>query len=78
VKLAVREPETTALEHAVVDGDGLFTSDIGAVELTRALDALHIATAASLGLPDLDFVTYHDRQVDAARARGLRVVQPGR
>ena len=44
----------------------------------RTLDAIHIATAASLSFPDLDFVTYDDRQVEAARARGLRVTQPGR
>jgi len=121
VKLAVHEPESTALQHAVVQCDGLFSSVVGAVELTRALartgrpevleqadavldavfladltpmirgqagrlqppalrtlDAIHIATAASLALSDLDFVTYDDRQVDAARGRGLRVVQPGR
>ena len=121
VKLAVHEPETSALEHAVLGCDGLFTSVVGAIELSRALgrtgqaaardqadevleamyladltpmvraqasrleppalrtlDAIHIATAASLSLPDLDFVTYDDRQVQAARARGLRVRQPGR
>lgn len=121
VKLAVHEPETPALQHAVLGCDGLFTSVVGAIELTRALgrtghaaardqaddvleavylaeltpmvraqasrleppalrtlDAIHIATAASLSLPELDFVTYDDRQVQAARARGLRVRQPGR
>ena len=120
VKLAVHEPETTPLEHAVAHMEGLFTSVVGAIELTRALgrtgkpaaleqaggvldavfladlspmireqagrlepltlrtlDAIHIATAASLSLPDLDFVTYDDRQAAAARARGLRVTQPG-
>ncbi len=121
VKLAVQEPETPLLEQAVVNYDGLFTSVVGAIELTRALgrtgrsaaldqadavldamflaeltptiraqagrleptalrtlDAIHIATAASLSFPDLDFVTYDDRQVAAARARGLRVTQPGK
>jgi hypothetical protein len=121
VKLAVHEPETPALERAVLDRDALFTSEIGAIELQRALgrtghasaldqaqavleavfladltpavrsqagrlaarslrtlDAIHIATAASLSLPDLDFITYDDRQAAAARAQGLRVRQPGR
>jgi predicted nucleic acid-binding protein len=121
VKLAVHEPETPALEHAVLDRDALFTSEVGAIELRRALartgkpaavdqaeavldavfladltpavrrqagrlepaslrtlDAIHIATAASLSLPDLDFITYDDRQANAARAHGLRVEQPGR
>lgn len=43
----------------------------------RSLDAVHLATAVSIGV-DLDFVTYDDRQAAAARAEGLRVVQPGR
>ncbi len=43
----------------------------------RSLDAVHVATALSIGV-DLDFVTYDNRQAAAARAAGLRVVQPGR
>jgi len=43
----------------------------------RSLDAVHLATALSLDV-DLDFVTYDDRLAVAARAAGLRVVQPGR
>lgn len=43
----------------------------------RSLDAVHLATALSIGV-DLDFVTYDDRLAAAARAAGLRVVQPGR
>lgn len=43
----------------------------------RSLDAVHLATALSIGV-ELDFVTYDDRQAAAARAAGLRVVQPGR
>lgn len=121
VKLAVHETETPALEHAVLDRDALFTSEIGAIELHRALgrtgqasadnqaeavleavflasltpavrsqagrltprsrrtlDAIHLSTAASLSLPDLDFITYDDRQAAAARALGLRVLQPGK
>jgi uncharacterized protein len=44
----------------------------------RSLDAIHIATALSIGDRDLQFITYDDRQADAARAAGLTVVQPGR
>jgi predicted nucleic acid-binding protein len=120
VKLAVHETETPALEQAVLNRDALFTSEVGAIELHRALartgrpaaleqadavldavflasltsairtragrieptslrtlDAIHVATAASLPLPDLDFITYDDRQANAARALGLRVLQPG-
>ena len=121
VKLTVHEPETPALEGTVLGFDALFTSEVGAIELHRALgrtgvraaaeqaedvldavfiatltpairgqaglleppslrafDAIQIATAASLSLPDLTFITYDDRQVAAARAQGLRVLQPGR
>ena len=42
----------------------------------RTLDAIHIATALAL-MPDLDaFVTYDDRQAEAARLLGLPVVRP--
>lgn len=121
VKLAVREPETPALERALLDRDALLCSEVGAIELARALgrtnkaraiaqadavldaiylaeltpaireragrlppaalrtlDAIHIATAASLALPNLDFITYDDRQIAAAAAVGLNVLQPGR
>lgn len=44
----------------------------------RALDAIHIASALAIGDRDLQFVTYDDRQAEAARAAGLKVVQPGR
>lgn len=44
----------------------------------RALDAIHVATAAAIGGDDLEFLTYDDRMADAARAAGLKVVQPGR
>ena len=41
----------------------------------RTLDAIHIATALSIRSVDA-FVTYDDRQADAARAVGLPVVRP--
>ena len=44
----------------------------------RALDAIHVASALAIGDRDLQFVTYDDRQAEAARAAGLQVVQPGR
>jgi len=44
----------------------------------RTLDAVHLATAGTLTLPGLDFITYDGRLADAARATGLAVVQPGR
>jgi predicted nucleic acid-binding protein len=44
----------------------------------RSLDAIHIATALAVGDRDLQFVTYDQRQAEAARAAGLKVIQPGR
>ena len=42
----------------------------------RTLDAIHLATAVSLG-PEVDaFVTYDDRLAAAARSLGLPVVRP--
>lgn len=43
----------------------------------RSIDAIHVASALTIEA-DIDFVTYDTRQAAAARAAGLRVVQPGR
>jgi uncharacterized protein len=43
----------------------------------RALDAIHLATALSLGDALSDLVVYDRRLADAARATGLNVVSPG-
>jgi uncharacterized protein len=44
----------------------------------RSLDAIHVATALSVGHPALDVLTYDRRCAAAARASGLTVVHPGR
>ena len=46
--------------------------------LLRSLDAVHIATALAINDRELQFVTYDERQAEAARAVGLKVIQPGR
>lgn len=46
--------------------------------LLRSLDAIHVATALSVGEPGLELLTYDDRMAEGARAGGLRVLQPGR
>ncbi len=43
----------------------------------RTLDAIHPASALSLGSDLLAFVTYDDRQLAAARKAGLPVTSPG-
>jgi predicted nucleic acid-binding protein len=42
----------------------------------RTLDAIHLATALSIGSGLTSFVTYDDRLAHAARALGLPVVSP--
>ena len=47
-----------------------------ATERVDSLGAIHLATALSLGISDLQFISYDDRIADAARAMRLRVVRP--
>ena len=62
--VGIDEPVLRLAESA---GDGVL----------RTLDAVHLATALSLGdLPEA-FVTYDDRLAAAARRAGLSVLQPG-
>jgi predicted nucleic acid-binding protein len=120
VKLVVAEPETAALEHALLAQDGLLSSRVSVTEVVRAsrrgaprkvlqhaeavlesfflldvtpaildraarleptglrtLDAIHLASASSLQIPQLDFITYDFQLARAADALGLRSVQPG-
>lgn len=44
----------------------------------RTLDTIHLVSALSLEDPDLEFITYDNRLAEAARAHGLRLLQPGR
>ncbi len=121
LKLAVREPETAALEAHLAGRDGLVASRLAVLECRRAarrashvrllqavdhvldaiylldltqaivdqaamadppvlrsLDAIHLATALSIGDAQLEVITYDKRFAEAARASGLTVTQPGR
>jgi predicted nucleic acid-binding protein len=64
-----------ALALLPVDRGLLLAAGALAEPMLRALDAIHIASAA--GLPIDAFVTYDDRQGAAARLAGLRTVAPG-
>lgn len=44
----------------------------------RSLDAIHLATAAQLGVDLARVVTYDERMADAARGLGWTVAAPGR
>lgn len=59
------------LDRALLAGAGAF-----AEPALRSLDAIHIASAASVG-PIEAFVTYDERQAAAARLAGMRTVAPG-
>jgi predicted nucleic acid-binding protein len=43
----------------------------------RSLDAIHLASALSIGDYPGAFITYDERLADAARAAGLNVLTPG-
>jgi len=43
----------------------------------RTLDAIHLATALSIGADEIDVITYDLRLAKAARSHGLNVLQPG-
>ena len=83
-----RTGEVAAVDQGAAVLDALFLAELtpdvraraGRLQPTslRTLDAIHVATALNLSLPDLDFLTFDDRQAAAARACGLRVRQPGR
>lgn len=68
----------------VLDGVALLAVDVAVLEAAaglkpaelRTLDAIHVASALSLGADLLAFVTYDDRQGAAARRAGLPVVRP--
>jgi predicted nucleic acid-binding protein len=64
-----------ALALLPIDRALLLAAGALAEPLLRALDALHIASAAAV-LPIDAFVTYDDRQGAAARLAGLRTVAP--
>ena len=59
------------LDRALLAGAGAL-----AEPALRALDAIHVASAADLG-PIEAFVTYDERQAAAARLAGLRTMAPG-
>ena len=45
--------------------------------LLRSLDAIHLATALSVGDARMEVITYDRRLAEAVRAHGLIVAQPG-
>ncbi len=59
----------------VSDGVLNLAGSLGPIEL-RSLDAIHLATAARLGIDLGEIVTYDERMTVAARSMGYRVAMP--
>ena len=87
LRAAVRaglSPSRMALVRALLDGVSLIPADAALSDEAgvlrppelRSLDALHLATARSLGSRLSAFVTYDERLADAARWYGMAVVSP--
>lgn len=82
--LARYAPSAAVRLHLVLDLIDLIDLDAGIRMLAqtvrpatvRSLDAIHLATAISLGARLTSFVTYDKRLADAARAAGLVVDSP--
>jgi predicted nucleic acid-binding protein len=71
--------ETVLGSVEVIDFDTEIARHAGTIgpATLRTLDAIHLASAMAL-MGEIDaFVTYDDRQAEAARAVGLPVVRPG-
>lgn len=77
-------PEYAALARSWLEGVALIPLDDAVVEgaaalepqTLRSLDALHLATAVSVGEDVGVFVAYDERLIDAARNHGLEAVTP--
>jgi predicted nucleic acid-binding protein len=74
--LARADDVLQALALLPIDRALLLAAGALAEPVLRALDAIHIASAAAV-LPIDAFVTYDERQSAAARLAGLRTVAPG-
>lgn len=64
------------LALAPLDRGLLLAAGALAEPVLRALDAIHVAAAVSLGPIDA-FISYDERQAAAARLAGLRTMSPG-
>lgn len=70
--------DTILRSVAVVELDADIARQAASIDpvALKTLDALHLASAITLGGEVDAFVTYDDRLADAARAVGLPVVRP--
>jgi predicted nucleic acid-binding protein len=72
IREGLRRVDLIGIDDRILDAAGILEPRI-----LRTLDAIHLATALTLG-DDLDaIVTYDDRMAEAARLLGLSTVRPG-
>ena len=72
IREGLRHVDLIGIDDRILDAAGTLEPRI-----LRTLDAIHLATALTLG-DDLDaIVTYDDRMTEAARLLGLSAVRPG-
>jgi uncharacterized protein len=78
VKLVKLEPESGPLRRFLRRHrtDGRVTSALARVEVVRSLDAIHLASASSIGADLRAVVTYDRRMADAAASLSLVVEGP--
>jgi uncharacterized protein len=79
VKLIVREPETAALRQELARWPRRVSSSLAHTSrrvLLRSLDAIHLATAASVRADLGALITYDSRMISEAEVLGLPVLSP--
>ena len=76
---ALRRADQVLAGLGLVELDGSIRARAAEIEpkTLRTLDAIHVATALELSDDVTGFLTYDERQADAARRAGLTVSSPG-
>jgi predicted nucleic acid-binding protein len=72
VREGLRRIDLIGIDDRILDAAGILEPRI-----LRTLDAIHLATALTLGNDLAAVVTYDDRMTEAARMLGLSTVRPG-
>lgn len=68
---ALRRVDLVALDDRILDAAGILEPAV-----LRTLDAIHLATAMSIGDDLTAIVTYDTRMIEAARSLGLPTISP--
>jgi predicted nucleic acid-binding protein len=71
IRDGLRNVDLVAIDDRILDAAGVLEPRI-----LRTLDAIHVATALSIGDDLAEIVTYDDRMAEAARLLGLQTTSP--